>query len=127
MLSFASAAFGADGTLVGTYTANLEALPEAVRDPDTMAWWAKNPGLAGVPVRVTRCGDERIPYVAMRRAARSADGPLGEGGCDRPDATYRRDPVRPWEETEAVALEKCCGEGLWITSSDVSRSGSEWL
>ncbi|GLW29621.1 hypothetical protein Areg01_25610 [Actinoplanes regularis] len=38
MLSFASAAFGADGTLVGTYTANLEALPEAVADPDTMAW-----------------------------------------------------------------------------------------
>jgi hypothetical protein len=43
MLSFASAAFVADGTMLGTFTANLETLPEAVADPDTMAWWKRNP------------------------------------------------------------------------------------
>jgi hypothetical protein len=43
MLSFASAAFLADKTLVGTFTANLETLPSANGDPDTMEWWSKNP------------------------------------------------------------------------------------
>ncbi|MEU4618861.1 exonuclease [Actinoplanes sp. NPDC023801] len=43
MLSFASAAFDADGTMAGTFTANLETLPEAVADPGTMAWWGRNP------------------------------------------------------------------------------------
>jgi hypothetical protein len=43
MLSFASAAFLGDKTLVNTFTANLETLPDAIGDPDTMEWWAKNP------------------------------------------------------------------------------------
>lgn len=43
MLSFASAAYLADKTLIGTFTANLELLPGATGHPDTMAWWAKNP------------------------------------------------------------------------------------
>ncbi|MGB8699903.1 MAG: 3'-5' exoribonuclease [Thermosynechococcaceae cyanobacterium] len=43
MLSFASAAFLADKTLVNTFTVNLETLPEAKGDPDTMEWWSKNP------------------------------------------------------------------------------------
>lgn len=43
MLSFASAAFLQDKTLVDTFTANLETLPGANSDPDTMAWWSKNP------------------------------------------------------------------------------------
>ncbi|GIE27725.1 hypothetical protein Ait01nite_007700 [Actinoplanes italicus] len=43
MLSFASAAFDADGTMVGTFTANLDTLPGAVADPGTMAWWGRNP------------------------------------------------------------------------------------
>ena len=43
MLSFGSAAYQADGTLLGTFTANLEQLPEASTDPDTMAWWAERP------------------------------------------------------------------------------------
>jgi hypothetical protein len=42
MLSFASAAFLADKTLVGTFSANLELLPGAVGDPKTMAWWGEN-------------------------------------------------------------------------------------
>lgn len=43
MLSFASAAFTADKQLLGTFEANLETLPEAIGDPDTMDWWSKQP------------------------------------------------------------------------------------
>ena len=43
MLSFGSAAYLADKTLLGTFTANLEGLPGAVGHPDTMAWWARQP------------------------------------------------------------------------------------
>lgn len=43
LLSFASAAYGADKTLLGTFTANLEPLPGATADPKTMAWWATEP------------------------------------------------------------------------------------
>lgn len=42
MLSFASAAFTADGRLVSTFTANLELLKGAAGHPDTMAWWEGN-------------------------------------------------------------------------------------
>lgn len=42
MLSFASAAYTADKRLVGTFSANLEALPNAEAHPDTKAWWDKN-------------------------------------------------------------------------------------
>lgn len=43
MLSFASAAYMADKTLVSTFSANLETLPEAHGDPKTMAWWNDQP------------------------------------------------------------------------------------
>jgi hypothetical protein len=39
MLSFGSAAFLPDKTLIGTFSANLETLPEATTHPETMAWW----------------------------------------------------------------------------------------
>jgi hypothetical protein len=39
MLSFGSAAYLADKTLIGTFTANLETLPGAVGHPETMKWW----------------------------------------------------------------------------------------
>ena len=42
MLSFASAAYRADKTLVATFSANLETLPGASGDPRTMAWWQEN-------------------------------------------------------------------------------------
>ncbi len=44
MLSFASAAFRADKTLLGTFSANLTTLPGAQGDPRTMAWWQGRPG-----------------------------------------------------------------------------------
>jgi hypothetical protein len=43
MLSFASAAYRADKTLVGTFEANLELLPGAQGDPKTMDWWQSQP------------------------------------------------------------------------------------
>ncbi|MBB2944480.1 hypothetical protein FB565_004209 [Actinoplanes lutulentus] len=43
MLSFGSAAFLADGTLVGTFAVNLVTLPDAEGYPDTMAWWETQP------------------------------------------------------------------------------------
>lgn len=42
MLSFASAAYRDDKTLVATFSANLELLEGAAGDPKTMAWWAEN-------------------------------------------------------------------------------------
>jgi hypothetical protein len=43
MLSFASAAYLPDKTLVSTFSANLETLPGAEGDPGTMAWWSQHP------------------------------------------------------------------------------------
>lgn len=43
MLSFGSAAYLADKTLIGTFSANLETLPGAAMHPKTMAWWAEHP------------------------------------------------------------------------------------
>jgi hypothetical protein len=39
MLSFASAAYRADKTLLSTFSVNLETLPGATGHPPTMAWW----------------------------------------------------------------------------------------
>ena len=43
MLSFASAAFRPDKTLVATFAANLQTLPGAQGDPKTMDWWRGQP------------------------------------------------------------------------------------
>ena len=43
MLSFGSAAYLSDKTLVGTFAANLETLPDAQGDPQTMQWWKSQP------------------------------------------------------------------------------------
>jgi hypothetical protein len=43
MLSFGSAAYLADKTLVSTFEANLEPLPGASGHPDTMRWWQSKP------------------------------------------------------------------------------------
>ncbi len=43
MLSFGSAAYLADKTLLGTFSANLETLPGAAAEPRTMEWWRKRP------------------------------------------------------------------------------------
>lgn len=43
LLSFGSAAYQPDKTLIGTFNANLETLPGASPDPKTMAWWQSQP------------------------------------------------------------------------------------
>jgi hypothetical protein len=43
MLSFGSAAYLPDKTLVSTFSANLELLPGASGDPKTMEWWDTQP------------------------------------------------------------------------------------
>jgi hypothetical protein len=43
MLSFASAAYRPDKTLVATFSRNLETLPGASGHPDTMSWWQTQP------------------------------------------------------------------------------------
>lgn len=43
MLSFGSAAYLADKTLISTFTRNLETLPGAQGDPKTMQWWQTQP------------------------------------------------------------------------------------
>jgi hypothetical protein len=43
MLSFGSAAYLPDKTLVGTFSANLETLPDATTHPQTMQWWQTQP------------------------------------------------------------------------------------
>ena len=63
MLSFASAAFKADGTMVSTFSANLERLPEAVPDPETMVWWSKQPKAAWDAHRENL----ETPEIAMHR------------------------------------------------------------
>ncbi len=43
MLSFGSAVYTADKSLITTFSANLELLPDTVGHPDTLAWWSKHP------------------------------------------------------------------------------------
>ncbi len=62
MLSFASAAYSTDKTLIGTFTANLKTLPGAQPHPATMAWWQQHPEAWAA----TRENPED-PATAMRR------------------------------------------------------------
>jgi hypothetical protein len=61
MLSFGSAAYRADKTLVSTFAANLETLPGASQHPETMAWWAERPETWAASRK-----DPRDPAEAMR-------------------------------------------------------------
>jgi len=62
MLSFASAAYTADKTLVATFSANLETLEGAAPDPETAAWWATQPDAWAA------CRENlEAPAAAMRR------------------------------------------------------------
>lgn len=62
MLSFASAAYTADKTLLGTFSANLQTLPSASGHPKTMEWWAQHQAAYDA----TRVNLEE-PEIAMQR------------------------------------------------------------
>lgn len=64
MLSFASAAYRADKTLVATFAANLELLAGSEPHPDTMRWWQTQPDAW----RACREGTQ-APEAAMPRYA----------------------------------------------------------
>jgi hypothetical protein len=61
ILSFASAAYAPDKTVVGTFARNLRTLEGAAPHPKTEAWWAAHPE-AWAACR----SDQREPLVAMR-------------------------------------------------------------
>jgi len=42
MLSLGAAALNSNGDVLSTFSVNLEVLPGASEDPDTMEWWSKN-------------------------------------------------------------------------------------
>jgi hypothetical protein len=73
MLSFASAAYLADKTLLGTFAANLDTLPGAAGHPSTMAWWANHPK-AWAATRT----DLQEPGAALRRYADWLNGLPGK-------------------------------------------------
>lgn len=62
LLSIGSAAFDHTGQLLATFSVNLETLPEAVGNPDTMRWWATQPEAW----TAHRLGTEP-PHVAMKK------------------------------------------------------------
>jgi hypothetical protein len=69
MLSFASAAYRADKTLVGTFEANLSLLPKATGDPKTMEWWRTQPDAWAACRSNLREPAEAMPaYVAWLRS-----------------------------------------------------------
>ena len=78
MLSLGAAAFDSDGALADTFSANLEPLPEAREDPQTMRWWAAH-SAAWEACRT----DQRDPQEAMERFhswVKRQDGLFAGGG-----------------------------------------------
>ncbi len=73
MLSIGSAAYLADKTLVGTFSANLETLPGAAGHPRTMEWWRTQPA-AWKACRQ----DLQTPEAAMRGYLAWLDGLPGK-------------------------------------------------
>lgn len=61
MLSFGSAAFDASGTMLSTFTANLETLAGATGHPETMAWWQSEPAAWAECRREPRPADAVMP------------------------------------------------------------------
>jgi DNA polymerase III alpha subunit (gram-positive type) len=61
LLSFASAAYVADKTLLGTFTANLKPLPGAAPHAATMSWWQQHPEAWAEARREPQDPEEALP------------------------------------------------------------------
>ncbi len=61
MLSFASAAYRADKTLLATFSANLETLPDAAPDPATWEWWQRNADAYAASRKNQQSPEEALP------------------------------------------------------------------
>ena len=59
LLSLGSAAYQADKTLIATFSANLETLPDAQGDAQTMAWWQNQPA-AWAAWAASACANTRL-------------------------------------------------------------------
>jgi hypothetical protein len=69
MLSFASAAYKADKTLVRTFAVNLHTLPAAQGHPETMAWWETQPEAWDAARKDLQSPETAMPaYVAWLKA-----------------------------------------------------------
>jgi len=69
LLSFGSAAYLADKTLVSTFTANLETLPGAQADAKTMRWWQTQPEAWAACRERPQAPEEVMPrYVAWLKS-----------------------------------------------------------
>jgi hypothetical protein len=69
LLSFASAAYRPDKTLIGDFRANLETLPGAAGCPETMRWWATQPEAWAAAREDPRDPAEAMPaYVAWLKS-----------------------------------------------------------
>ena len=103
MLSFASAAYRADKTLVSTFTANLETLPGAKPHPATMDWW----------------NQRRDAYEATRRNT-----------LDPAEATRRIARLAPYDLTwieEPVPQENLSGHAKVRATSPIPiQAGENW-
>lgn len=65
MLSFASAAYLADKTLISSFSANLTLLPEGIANPDTMKFWEQFPEAYAACRMNLQKPEEAIPaYIA---------------------------------------------------------------
>ncbi len=64
MLSFGSAAFTLDKTIIDSFTVNLEFLPGASGDPETLAWWRRFPEAWAAARESTEDPAEALPRYA---------------------------------------------------------------
>lgn len=107
MLSFGSAAFTKDKKIVSTFSANLETLPGAKEDAETMQWWQNQPeawiecqknkqapekamkeyvkwlnGLAGKPVFVAYPASFDFSYIYWYLTKFTGECPFSFVACD---------------------------------------------
>lgn len=75
MLSLGSAAFSPEGSVLSTFTVNLETLPDAKPDPDTEEWWKTQPLSVWEECR----RDARPPEDAMSRYVEWLEGFKAKG------------------------------------------------
>lgn len=72
MKQLGAAFYNAQGVFMGSLCLNLEPLPDAQPDPETMAWWAKQElEQPGIIARLEE--DQRTPFDAMRTFAEQVE------------------------------------------------------
>ena len=91
MLSLGSAAYTADKQLLGTFSANLDALPGATPDPKTMDWWTTQPAAWAASLS---CGPP-VRFRLLSTPPRDDAVTFGYGVLAYPDTDFHRADVTP--------------------------------